>query len=210
MPNLLVFQHLETLYLGGNHVRVVCERVWRKSSKVCISRASRLVCSLQSPKQAHVWSMQGSWRVTLAVALQDKSPKLGRQLTRDLDPRLIQVARPSHQNTLFVRNLTLHIPYTPYYKYPYTHKMWKASKENFERETVEKNKIDSSTIFILWFSKFLYSHPLHWYILERYISQNPYLTISISVRRLFGAWETIRKGPINIGWCNGLLRDLVS
>ena len=25
--NLLVIQHLETLYLGGIHVRVVCERV---------------------------------------------------------------------------------------------------------------------------------------------------------------------------------------
>ena len=25
--NLLVIQHLEILYLGGNHVRVVCERV---------------------------------------------------------------------------------------------------------------------------------------------------------------------------------------
>ena len=27
VTNLLVIQHLETLYLGGNHVRVVCERV---------------------------------------------------------------------------------------------------------------------------------------------------------------------------------------
>ena len=27
VPNLLVIQHLETMYLGGNHVRVVCERV---------------------------------------------------------------------------------------------------------------------------------------------------------------------------------------
>ena len=27
MPNLLVIQHLETLYLGGIHVRVVCVRV---------------------------------------------------------------------------------------------------------------------------------------------------------------------------------------
>ena len=27
LPNLLVIQYLETLYLGGNHVRVVCERV---------------------------------------------------------------------------------------------------------------------------------------------------------------------------------------
>ena len=27
VPNLLVIQHLETLYLGRNNVRVVCERV---------------------------------------------------------------------------------------------------------------------------------------------------------------------------------------
>ena len=27
VPNLFVIQHLETLYLGGNHVEVVCERV---------------------------------------------------------------------------------------------------------------------------------------------------------------------------------------
>ena len=27
VPNLLVFYQLETLYLGGNHVRVVCEKV---------------------------------------------------------------------------------------------------------------------------------------------------------------------------------------
>ena len=27
IPNLLVIQHLETLYLGGNYVRVVCETV---------------------------------------------------------------------------------------------------------------------------------------------------------------------------------------
>ena len=27
VPNLLVIQYLETLYLGGNHVRIGCERV---------------------------------------------------------------------------------------------------------------------------------------------------------------------------------------
>ena len=27
MPNLLVIQHLETLYLDGNNVRVICDRV---------------------------------------------------------------------------------------------------------------------------------------------------------------------------------------
>ena len=53
-------------------------------------------------------------------------------------------------------------------------------RELLEKILREKNKIDSSTIFILWFSKFLYSHPLYYYILETYISQNlfspyPYL-----------------------------------
>ena len=32
MPNLLVFQQLDTLYLGGNYVRVVCEKSMKNSS----------------------------------------------------------------------------------------------------------------------------------------------------------------------------------
>ena len=63
--------------------------------------------------------------------------------------RLVPVVRPSRQNIMFVRNLTLHIPYILYYKYPYTNEMYRASRENFKRETLEKNKIDSSTFFIL-------------------------------------------------------------
>ena len=55
---------------------------------------------------------------------------------------------------------------------PYTHEILRVSKENFERETLEKNKIDSSTIFTQWLFKFLNSHPFHCYILERFISQN--------------------------------------
>ena len=42
VPNLLVIQHLETLYLCGNHVRVVYERVWRKTQKCAFCRDSRL------------------------------------------------------------------------------------------------------------------------------------------------------------------------
>ena len=62
--NLLVIQHLETLYLGGNHVRVVCKRVWRKVQECALSRALRLACGCKSTKEAHVWSMQESWRGT--------------------------------------------------------------------------------------------------------------------------------------------------
>ena len=29
----------------------------------------------------------------------------------------------SHQNTLFCKKMTFHIPQVPYYKYPYTHEL---------------------------------------------------------------------------------------
>ena len=54
---------------------------------------------------------------------------------------------------------------------PHTHKIMKASRENIERETLEKNKIDLSTSFTKRLFKFLYSHPLHYYILERFITK---------------------------------------
>ena len=166
VPNLLVIQHFETLYLGGNHVRVVCERVWRKAQDCApsngLATGSRaLIAACKSPKDAHEWSMQRSWTVTPVGALQDKKSNLAIQLAHGLDTRLSQVARPSRQSTLFGKNWLFAFHTHTSINTPYTHEMLRAFKENFERETLEKNKIDSSTIFILWFSKFLYSHPLH-------------------------------------------------
>ena len=69
--NLLVIQHLETLYLGGNNVRVVCGRVWR-INQVCASRTilatgtRNWLVSGDSPEMAHMWSMQegeASWQL---------------------------------------------------------------------------------------------------------------------------------------------------
>ena len=49
--------------------------------------------------------------------------------------------------------------------------LYSRNVECFQREFWKRdpreNKIDSSIIFIIWFSKFLYSDPLHWHILER-------------------------------------------
>ena len=56
------------------------------------------------PKDAYEWSMQRSWTVTPAGALQDKKSNLTIQLTRGLDSQLSQVARPSCQSTLFGKN----------------------------------------------------------------------------------------------------------
>ena len=140
---------------------------------------------------AHVWSMYGTEGSQYLEYYMTKIYSLTKQLASDSKSRLVPVASLSRQNALFGWKLTFHIPHIHYYKHSYTCEMRRVSRENFERETLEKNKIDSSTIFIIWFSKFLYSHPLHWHILERYILPNPYLTIPISVRRYFCAWEAI-------------------
>ena len=60
-----------------------------------------------------------------------------------------------------LKNLTLHILFSPQYKCPFYSRKKRVSKENFERETLEKNKIDSSPIFIKRLFKFLNSLPLY-------------------------------------------------
>ena len=147
------------------------EKVWRKVQE-CAPKKSLVTGSRdwlvtgESPKVAHVWSMQGSWRVTPTIALQDKTSSLARQLTHDSNSRLVPVVSSSHQNALFGCNwlfvFLIHPTIIPLHP-----RNVESFRENFERETLEKNKIDSSIIFILWFFKFLYFHPLHWHILER-------------------------------------------
>ena len=101
--------------------------VWesmKKTQYVCTQEEPRnCLATGKSPKVAHVWSMQRSWRVTKAGALQDRTSNLARQLARDSNSRLVPVARLSHQNALFGWNMTFRIPHTHYYKYPYTHEM---------------------------------------------------------------------------------------
>ena len=74
-----------------------------ESSRCVHSRkTSRLnLTTGKSPKVAHMWSMQGSWRVTTAGVLQDKTSSLARQLARDSNSRLVPVASSSRQNALF-------------------------------------------------------------------------------------------------------------
>ena len=64
-----------------------------------------------------------------------------------LDSRLSQVARPSPQSTLLWKNRLFAFLSHSSINTLYIHEILRASRENFERETLEKNKIDSSTIF---------------------------------------------------------------
>ena len=151
----------------------------------------------------------GSWRVTTTGELQDKKYSLAWQLPHNSNSRLVPTVRPSHQNALFYWKLTFHIPHISYYKYPYTHEIQRISRENFERETLKKTKIDLSTIFAFWFSNPLLSpSPLtyHWEVYW----PNLYLTIPISVMRYFGTWEAVQRGQIRLVDAMGLLRDLKS
>ena len=82
------------------------ERVWGNACKDVETHGwtrGWLVTS-KPPKLAHVWSMRGSWRVMLAVALQDESPRLARPLAPGLKLQLSPVARSNRQTTLFGKN----------------------------------------------------------------------------------------------------------
>ena len=86
--NLLVFQHLVTLYLGGFVVRVVSEiECWLLKS-VQENRDSRLVLAGDSRLQAARRSTRAKrarrWIVMLAGALQDKTRQLAIRLSHDL------------------------------------------------------------------------------------------------------------------------------
>ena len=128
MPNLLVIQHLETLYLGGNHVRVVCERVWRKfqdyaPNKGLETGSHGLLAACKSPKDAHEWSMQKSWTIKPIGALQDKKSSLAIQLTGSLDSWLSQVARQVASPLCLGKTDFSHSIHTPSINTPYTHEM---------------------------------------------------------------------------------------
>ena len=81
--------------------------VWesvKKAQEMCTQEEPHdWLATSELPKVAHVWSMQGSWRVTPAVALQDKTSSLARQLARDSFQSRSRVARMPclNENWLF-------------------------------------------------------------------------------------------------------------
>ena len=128
----------------------MCERVWRNAQNYAVKQelaaeSRGWLAACKPPEDAQEWSMQRSWIVIPAVALQDKKSSLAIQLSRGLDLRLSQVTRPSRQFTLlnwlfaFLSHSNINTPYT--------HEILRASRKNFKRESLEKNKINSSTIF---------------------------------------------------------------
>ena len=132
-----------------------------------------------------------------AVALQDKSRRLARPLARGLNLRLSPVARSSHQTTLFWEKLTLHIPFSPHYIQTLIPTKCKELPERILREKPQRktrlihpqsshrDSSNSSTLFLSIVKSLRGKLP------------KPFLTIPIFVRRPFGVWEAVKKGPIS-------------
>ena len=116
--NLLVFQHLVTLYLGGFVIRVVSEiECWLLKS-VQENRDSRLQAARRSTRAKHA----RRWTVMLARALQDKTGQLAIRLPRKWILQLSQVSRSSREPPLFCESWRFTILSHSNIYTPYTHK----------------------------------------------------------------------------------------
>ena len=138
-----------------------------------------------------------SWSVAPAIALQDKSPRLTRPFACDLNSRLNPVARSSRQNTLFGKIWLFTFLRTLLYIYPYTHDLERASRENFERETLEKTRLTHLQSLPKRLFKFLYSLPLHFQILETLITKTFFLPYPFLWEGCLVFWEAVRKESIS-------------
>ena len=140
VTNLLVIQHLETLYLGENHIRVVCERVWRNAQdsamKQRLAAWSRGTLAKSCTRAEHAGELNShaSWSTT------GQKSRLSIKLARGLHSWLSQVARPSCQPTLFLEKLTLCILFSHQYKYPsFPQNMCNYSERKTLREVSSKH-----------------------------------------------------------------------
>ena len=126
MPNLLVFQQLVTLYLGGFVVRVVSKiECWmlksvqeNRVSQLDLTSDSRLQATRSSTRAKHA----RSWSVMLAGALQDKIGQLVVLLSRGWISQLSQATRPSREPPLFWKTWRFTFFSHPSINTPYTHK----------------------------------------------------------------------------------------
>ena len=141
LPNLIVFQHLVTLYLGGLVVRIVSEIEWSLFKSVQENKDSRLDLAgdswLEATRCSTCAKHARRWTVMPAGALQDKTGQLVIRLSCDWILRLSQVARPSRELALFWKTWHFTFLSHPSIYTSYTHKRKRASRKNFERETLE-------------------------------------------------------------------------
>ena len=139
------------MYLGGNHVKVVCERVWR-IAQVCAkkqeltARSCGWLVTASHQIDAHVPSM-----LEAEVSCQLFTTGQKSQAGQAVCSRLKLATQPSRKvkspEHPVWQNMTFHIPSHPTIYIP----LYPRFKESFQKEFWEinprENKIDSFTIF---------------------------------------------------------------
>ena len=182
-----------------------CSRVYKKNkdSRLDLTGDSRLQAARSCSRARHA----RSWSVMPTGALQDKIGQLTVQLPHGWNSRLNQAARPSHEPALFWKTWLFTFHSHPSINTPFTQERKRYSKENFERKTLEKNKIDSSPIFIKRLFKFLNSLPLHCKILERLITKTFSHYIHFCERAVWCFGKQLGRNQFYIGWCYGQVAE---
>ena len=166
---------------------------------------------LQAVRLKHTCQACQKLKQRASYSLQDKSPKLARPFACSLNSRLNPVARSSRQNTLFGKiwlfTFLLTLLYIYIYIHPYTHDLERASRENFERETLEKTRLIHPQSLPKRLFKFLYYLPLHCQTLERLITKTFSHHIHFFERAVWYFGKQLGSNQFHIGWCYGQVAE---
>ena len=196
----------------------MCERLWRIAQdcakKQGLATGSRRWLATASRQNvAHGPSMPETEELRQLLHYRTKAPGWPSRLlatwTRDSTQSRGQVARTSCLGkTDFSHSFS---PYYIYiYIYPYTHDFERASKENFERQILEKTILTHPQSLPKRLFKFLYSLPLHCQILERLITKTFSHHIQFLWKGYLVLWEAVRKEPIShwlMLWSSNRIRE---
>ena len=114
----------------------------KNCSSVCKEvRTRSRISRLQAARLMHTCQACQKLKRRASCSLQEKSSRLARPFAHGLNSQLNPVARSSRQNTLFGKIWRFTFLLTLLYIYPYTHDSERASREYFERETLEKIRL---------------------------------------------------------------------
>ena len=189
----------------------MCERAWRiaqdcakKQGLTAGSRGWLAAASRQN--DAHVPSMLEA-EASCQLFTTGQKFQLARPFAHSLNSRLNPVARSSHQNTLFGKIWHFTFLLTLLYIYPYTHDSKRATRENFERETLEKTRLTHPQSLPKRLFKFLYSLPLHCQILERLFTKTFSHHIHFCERAIWCFGKQLGRNQFHIGWCYGQVAE---
>ena len=179
-----------------------------KIAQVCAKKQGLAGGSrLQAARLKHTCQACQKLKRHISYSLQDKSPRLAWPFAHGLNSQLNPVARSSSQNTLFGKIWFFTFLLTLLYIYSYTHDSNRASRENFERETLEKTRLTHPQSLPKRLFKFLYSLPLHCQTPERLITKTFPHHIHSCKRAIWCFGKQLGRNQFHIGWCYGQVAE---